>query len=71
VFDEDATFLCLCTIVGEAVEVLHHRSGRRELIATCQRDGRRYDVALLDLDIQADPATSQVIAAYRRWNQAF
>lgn len=72
-FDEDANFPCPGTIVGETVEVLHvgQGNGRRELIATCQCDGRRYDVALLDLDIQADPATSQLIAAYRRWNQAF
>jgi hypothetical protein len=71
-FDEDATFPCPGTIVGEAVELLHvgQGDGRRELIATCQRNGRRYDIALLDLDIQADPTTSRLIAAYRRWISA-
>ena len=68
-FDEDANFPCPGTIVGEQVEVLHvgQGNGRRELIATCQRAGRQYDIALLDIDIHADPATSRLVAAYRRW----
>ena len=68
-FDEDANFPCPGTIIGEQVEVLHvgQGNGRRELIATCQRAGRQYDIALLDIDIHADPATSRLLAAYRRW----
>jgi hypothetical protein len=68
-FDEDATFPCPGTVIGEQVEVLHvgQGDGRRELIATCQRNGHRYDIALLDIDIHADPATACLIAAYRRW----
>lgn len=68
-FDEDANFPCPGTIAGEEVEVLHvgQSNGRRELIATCKRAGRRYDIALLDIDIHADPATSRLLAAYRRW----
>jgi hypothetical protein len=45
--------------------------GRRELTATCRHAGRRYEIALLDIDIQADPTTSRLIAAYRRWNSTF
>jgi hypothetical protein len=41
----------------------HHR----ELVATCRREGRTYQVALLDIDLNADPATSRLLAAYRRW----
>ena len=68
-FDEDAIFPCRGTVIGEEVEVLHvgQDNNRRELIATCQRNGRRYEVALLDIDISADPATSRLMAAYRRW----
>jgi hypothetical protein len=68
-FDEDASFPCAGTVIGEEVEVLHVAQGsnRRELIATCQRTGRRYEVALLDIDISTDPATSRLVAAYRRW----
>lgn len=68
-FDEDAIFPCRGTIIGEEVEMLHvgQDDNRRELIATCQRNGRRYEVALLDIDISADPATSRLVAAYRRW----
>jgi len=29
--------------------------------------GRRYDIAMLDIDVRADPATSRLITAYRRW----
>lgn len=65
----DANFPCPGTVIGEEVEVLsvNMRSGRRELIATCHRAGRRHEVALLDIAIHADPTTSRLLAAYRRW----
>jgi len=68
-FENDATFPCPGTVVGEHVEVLsvHGEDDRHELIATCQRNGRRYEIALLDIDLNADPDTSRLIAAYRRW----
>jgi hypothetical protein len=68
-FDEDANFPCHGTVVGEEVEVLSVSRGdnRRELIATCQRDGRRYEIALLDIQLNADLPTPRLIAAYRRW----
>jgi hypothetical protein len=67
-FDE-ANLLCPGTVVGEDVEVLSvsTANNRRELIASCQRNGRPYEVALLDIDLNADPDTSRLIAAYRRW----
>jgi hypothetical protein len=68
-FDEDAHLPCPATVIGEHVEVLSISltNGRRELIATCQRGARQHRIALLDLDIRADPATSRLLAAYRRW----
>jgi Calcium binding len=68
-FDEDANFPCPGTVIGEEVEVLSvsMKDHRRELIATCKRHNRRYDIALLDIEVRADPATSRLIAAYRRW----
>lgn len=68
-FDEDDSYPCPGTVIGEQVEVLHvgRANNRRELIATCRRNGHCYDVALLDIDISADSATSRLIAAYRRW----
>jgi hypothetical protein len=68
-FDEAADFPCPGTMVGEEVEVLSVsvKNHRRELIATCKRGGRKYDVALLDIDVHGDSATSRLIAAYRRW----
>jgi hypothetical protein len=68
-FDEDANFPCPGVVLGEEVEVLSvaTRNNRRELIATCRRGGRRYELALLDIDLHADPATSRLLAAYRRW----
>lgn len=67
-FDEDANSPCPGRAIGQSVEVLSvsQANGRCELIATCSRDGHRHQVALLDID--ADPATSRLIAAYRRWN---
>jgi hypothetical protein len=66
---EDANLPCTGTVVGEEVDVLSvsRARNREELIATCQRQGRRYQIALLDLDVNADPATERLIAAYRRW----
>lgn len=71
-FEEDANLPCPATVIGEEVEVLSVSRGdsRQELIATCQRRGRRYQIALLDLDINADPTTERLIAAYRRWVSA-
>lgn len=71
-FDEDASFPCPGIVIGENIEVLSvsTSNNRRELIATCQRGGRRYEVALLDISLQADPTTSCLLAAYRRWIDA-
>lgn len=68
-FEEEASFPCPGTIVGEDIKVLWVGMGnyRRELVATCQRAGREHEVALLDIDLQADPTTSRLIAAYLRW----
>jgi hypothetical protein len=71
-FDEDASFPCPGTVVGEPVELLSISAGdeRRGLTATCTRAGHRYEIALLDIEIDADPATSRLLAAYRRWASA-
>ncbi|MGH2836582.1 MAG: calcium-binding protein [Solirubrobacteraceae bacterium] len=71
-FNEDANFPCRGTVIGEEVEVLSvsQANNRHELIATCQRNGRRYAIALLDINLDADPDTSRLIAAYRRWIRA-
>ncbi len=68
-FDEWAALPCSGTVIGEDVEVLSvaTQHGRRELVATCQRDGHKYQIALLDVELKADPATARVLAAYRRW----
>jgi hypothetical protein len=65
----EANFPCPGTVIGEDVEVLSVglSDRRQELIATCQRDGRRHELALLDITVQADPTTARLLAAYRRW----
>jgi hypothetical protein len=71
-FDEDASFPCTGTVIGEEVQVLHvsRSDSRRGLTATCQRNGKKYEIALLDIHINADPATTRLLAAYRRWASA-
>lgn len=71
-FGEDANLPCHGRVVGQDIEILSisRADNRAELIATCQRDGRRYEIALLDIDINADLDTSRLIAAYRRWIRA-
>lgn len=65
----DAHLPCPGTVIGEQVEVLSvgASGGRRELVATCQRAGRRHEIALLDIQIDAGAATSRLLAAHRRW----
>jgi hypothetical protein len=71
-FENDAPFPCPGTVIGEQVEVLSvtGEDERHELIATCQHNGRRYKIALLDIELDADPDTTRLIAAYRRWIRA-
>jgi len=68
-FDEEAELPCAGTVIGEEIQVLSvaTQSGRRELIATCERHGRRYQVALLDIELETDTQTQRLLAAYRRW----
>jgi hypothetical protein len=68
-FDEDAKLPLPATVIGEHVDVLSigQANGRRELIATCTRNGHRYDIALIDVTIDADPTLSRLLAAYHRW----
>lgn len=68
-FDNDIRFPLAGTVIGEAVQVLSvgMADGRQELIATCTRTGRRYRVALLDVDIDAEDDALRLVAAYRRW----
>jgi hypothetical protein len=68
-FDEEAHFPCPGTVIGEEVQVLSVSiaNDRCELTATCTRANHRYEIALLDININADAATSRLVAAYRRW----
>lgn len=68
-FDEVGNFPCHGTVIGEEVEVLSLTAddNRGELVATCRRAGRRYKVALQEIDLRSDPATSRLFAAYKRW----
>jgi hypothetical protein len=68
-FDNDANFPCPGTLIGQNIEVLSvsTKNNRRELIATCQHGGHRYEVALLDITLNTDQPTSRLLAAYRRW----
>ena len=69
-FDNDATLPCPANALGEEVRVISigMADGRRELIATCEHNGRPHQVALLDVEINGDPTTNTLVAAYRRWN---
>jgi len=67
-FDEEASFPIPAVVVGQEIEVLSvgTSDGRRELIATCQRAGRRQQLALLDITIHANQPAARLLAAYRR-----
>ncbi len=67
-FEEQVRFPVSGTVVGDDVQVISvgRGDGRRELVATCERAGRRYHVALLDVDLRDADAT-RLVAAYHRW----
>ena len=69
---EEVSFPYPGTVIGEDVQVLSVNAAddRPDLLATCKRDDRTYDIALLDVNINADTDTSRLIAAYRRWTAA-
>ena len=68
-FDEAVNFPCQGTVIGEDVEVLSLTADdtRGELVATCQRAGHRYKVALQEIDLHFPPDASPLFAAYKRW----
>ncbi|MDQ6782199.1 MAG: calcium-binding protein [Actinomycetota bacterium] len=70
-FDNDANFPCPGTVIGEDIEVLSvaTTNNRSELIATIRHHGQRYKIALLDIELNADPITTRLLAAYRRWSR--
>jgi len=68
-FDE-ADLPCPGTVIGQEVQVLSvaTQEGRRELIATCEHSGHRYQIALLDIELDADAETERLLNAYSRWS---
>lgn len=66
---EEADFPHPGRVIGEKVEVLSAGAAdaRTDLVANCKYHGRTYQIALLDVEIDADPDTTHLIAAYRRW----
>lgn len=68
-FDEVTEFPCPGTVIGEVVEVLSLTTDedRVELVATCRRAGRRYKVALHEVDLRSGTEVLQLFAAYKRW----
>ena len=68
-FDEADCFPCPASILDQTIEILSvsTTNGRQELIATCQHAGHHHQIALLDIDINADHSASRLLAAYRRW----
>jgi hypothetical protein len=71
-FDEAGCFPCPGTVIDQDIEILSvaAANGRQELIATCQHAGRRHQIALLDIDVNADQPASRLLAAYRHWTGA-
>ena len=39
-------------------------------MATCEHKGRRYQMALLDIELNGDSTNKALVAAYRRWNSS-
>ena len=68
-FEESVDFPTVGTVIGQEVRVwsVTVPNGRRELVARCEHHGRRYDLALLDVEDTGDGAFDRILAAYRKW----
>jgi hypothetical protein len=68
-FEESVDFPIVGTVIGQEVRVssVTVPNGRRELIARCEHQGRRYDLALLDEEDTSDSAFDRILAAYCKW----
>jgi hypothetical protein len=58
------------TVVGVPVTVVAVSTGpdaRRGLLATCDRDGRTYEISMADIAFAPASRLGRVAAAYRRW----
>ena len=58
------------TVVGVPVRVTGVKAGpdmRSGLIAVCEREGSRYEIALADVTFEPRSQLGGVVAAYRRW----
>jgi hypothetical protein len=57
-------------VVGVPVRVIGVKAGpdmRSGLIAICDREGSRHEIALADVTFEPDTPLGRVAAAYRRW----
>lgn len=64
---DNIKFPFVATFVGEAVEVLGVDCNGREVKAKCRRNGKSYEVNILDLEYEAEFKGWEYIEAYRRW----
>jgi len=71
-FDEADCFPCPAKILDQTIAILSvaTTNGRQELIATCHHADRPHQIALLDINVNADQPASRLLAAYRHWTGA-
>lgn len=79
-YDEEEDIVGFCTliqdnikfpftakVVGEEVVVLDVDCNSREVKAKCQKNGKKYEVNILDLEYEPNLKGWEYIEAYRRW----
>ena len=60
----------IATVAGVEIRIVAVDCGpdaRRGLLAVCERDGRRFEESLADIDFGPSSELGQIVAAYRRW----
>ena len=65
---ENVRFPLSGTVIGESVTVLSvEESNGLDVLAVCERNGRKYRVRLQDIELTTGPTGSQWIEAYRQF----
>lgn len=65
---DNVKFPFTAKVVGEEIVVLDVDCNGREIKAKCQRDGKNYEVSILDLEYNPNLKGWEYIEAYRRWS---
>ncbi len=65
--EDNLDFPFVAKVIGEEVTVIGITEGRDNILAECERKGKKYDVDILDIEFTSMVKGSEWIDAYKKW----